>query len=612
MKRHQRSLFTLGGILLVTVGLFNSCQAYRPTGAGKTSTLGNPVREEKTGFAVSKYTDVQSLSVCIKELILTTVGGEVVTVPYLPVKEMPIPMNGLELGSLDVPFGQYTKISLELADSCGSGRSVLIRNSQGTFTSNANISLKFSGNEFVGTAAHKIVLNIKTLTANLSEVSSNSNVAMVAEGSSDNYHSLTCGIQSDINQVAFCEPFDQASPVVSRSGQLNSSVWNVSRRGMNNQGQGALGTWLSSTLNACGTLQAAQAGSDLVICNGQLRESVRDPGSYLSLKMSPNQPFDFAGRTGTIALDVTNDTSGSTGVWPEIWITDQASPGYQQFFSNPTNPRNGVMLRLSASIQPFIGANFPGCPTDGNERWMVDAAVLTKNYAPSNINVVGLGCVTKSSGPNGGMNHIELRVSQNQIDVWATDAGSPILKKIAMIQNLNLPFTRGYLTLSDTHNAAGAGPRPDHASHTFAWDNIAFDGPVIARDLAFNVLDNNEVRGAGEVNLGWETSAAAPAQLDTLPLSANDIAAARASGKSPVLTFNAFMWNVPVTQIQYSVNGTVLTGTLPVPPASYETYSVDFAVPVSALQPGPQRVSIWADGVLILSNIDIRLPGAGQ
>src|SRR4029077_12530049 len=104
-----------------------------------------------------------------------------------------------------------------------------------------------------------------------------------------------------------------------------------------------------------------------------------------------------------------------------------------------------------------------------------------------------LDCVTEDpAGPNGGFNHVELRISQSQIDVYATDAGTTTpLKHIASITGANLTFTKGVVWIDDSHYNAdkGAPARPSQRVHTFAWDNVAFDGPLLARDLSFDVLD---------------------------------------------------------------------------------------------------------------------------
>ena len=38
------------------------------------------------------------------------------------------------------------------------------------------------------------------------------------------------------------------------------------------------------------------------------------------------QPFDFAGRTGVVAFDVSDNTQGAHAAWPSFALTDQPVP----------------------------------------------------------------------------------------------------------------------------------------------------------------------------------------------------------------------------------------------------------------------------------------------
>ncbi len=97
-----------------------------------------------------------------------------------------------------------------------------------------------------------------------------------------------------------------------------------------------------------------------------------------------------------------------------------------------------------------------------------------------------------SSPDNSGItNHVELKISQNQIDVHATDAGvAPSPATLAVINNANLSFTRGLIWLEDVHynaDKAESGPNvPSQKQHTFVWDNVAFDGPFTYRDFSYD------------------------------------------------------------------------------------------------------------------------------
>ena len=70
----------------------------------------------------------------------------------------------------------------------------------------------------------------------------------------------------------------------------------------------------------------------------------------------------------------------------------------------------------------------------------------------------------------------------------------PVLKQISSYTNANLSLTTRDHAGEDVHNNAkrGADPStgtPNLANHTFAWDNIGFDGPATYRDISLDVLD---------------------------------------------------------------------------------------------------------------------------
>jgi hypothetical protein len=132
-----------------------------------------------------------------------------------------------------------------------------------------------------------------------------------------------CGL----NLAAFCDTFDQPAGTGNRSGQLNGTLWGVSRTtGDTNLGQGLYDAWSPVQLQGCSGTPVVVPENDIIVCNGQLREASNDNHSVTSLAMYPKQPFDFAGRTGTVTFDVSNDTHGTHAAWPEFWMTDQPVP----------------------------------------------------------------------------------------------------------------------------------------------------------------------------------------------------------------------------------------------------------------------------------------------
>jgi len=430
--------------------------------------------------------------------------------------------------------------------------------------------------------------------------------------------------------AAFCETFDQPAGIGNRSGDLNGTLWGVSRLlGAVNSGQGQFYDVIPTIMQKCGQNVQAQPPNDVAICNGQLVESQSDQGGVTSISMYPKQPFDIAGRTGTIAFDVSDDSHGNHRVWPELWYTDQPVPTpFVHFSSLQSTPRNGFGIRFAGSCPPGdLACRFNlGCPNFlVNDRVVtVDSAVVVNNYVsndsftdsspvPATISVQHLGCVKASSGP-GDMNHFELRVSQNEIDVYGADAGSTTLRQIAAITNAPLTLTRGLVWLEDVHYN-GNKDGPDQGTHTFTWDNVAFDGPVLPRDLAFDVLEALTPVGPnypGVLNLGWPVGIT---DADALTLTVPGVSnIAQAAGA--ILTFNYSTTN-PIT-ISYRVNnGAWHDQAWPFGPCYTQNGAVScgektIAVPVSLseVQPGANTIQFKGSDFTAVANVDLVLLGA--
>src|SRR5262249_8093934 len=220
-----------------------------------------------------------------------------------------------------------------------------------------------------------------------------------------------------------------------RTGDLDPNVWGVSRLlapGLHNP-NGANAS-APTQLVGCDGVIVVSPPHDVMICNGQLREAVNDNTNVTVLAMYPKQPFDFAGRTGTISFDVSNDTQGGHAAWPEFWITDTPVPApFSHFNSWISFPKNGFGIRFAANGE--IGSRWL-CPNGNNldkRRFTVDSAVVSRNYNYEDVVWNGtafaypsatgmklniLDCVVMSPGPNGPLNHVEVRVAQNLLEVW--------------------------------------------------------------------------------------------------------------------------------------------------------------------------------------------------
>lgn len=436
-----------------------------------------------------------------------------------------------------------------------------------------------------------------------------------------------CGMQTATGPLAFCETFDRPSTPFNRSGQLDGLVWGVSRS-LTQPNLGRPWPWATGQLNACGNLMTVTSSNDIQICNGQLRQATKDNmdqgagGSPSAMTLYPKQQFDFSGRVGTVAFDVSNDTAGMHAAWPEFWMSDHPVPApFNHFGSWLQVPANGFGIRFGAMARPN---EYGACGSVENSyRFTVDSAVIVRDWIlddtglcdsagacrRSNMNVEIKGCVRSPNGPNDGLNHIELKVSQNQIDVYATDAGttSP-LKLIAVITNANLSFSRGFVWLEDVHYNAEKGDesKPLQISHTFAWDNVAFDGPLVARERSLDVLESKIPTPGGQY-LGWSTTPQQPARLETIAIPAADILAARTGA----LLFNFYHYDAPRT-FTYKINGVTYNATWPYPERQgFTARTISLPVPLTALKMGANQIEINADVGMEVTNVSISLQGAG-
>jgi hypothetical protein len=428
--------------------------------------------------------------------------------------------------------------------------------------------------------------------------------------------------------VVFCDTFDNKNPgIPSRTGDLNPNLWGVSRATGNlNFGVGQYNGWAATTqLQTCNGTITVSPPNDIMLCNGQLHEASNDnptgvfeAGTVTTLAMYPKQPFDFAGRTGTVSFDVSNDTQGIHAAWPEFWITDLPVPTpFSHFLTWVALPQNGLGIRFDSFVDQTGTAN--SCPQGGgNSGYIgVGSAIIVRNYvgddfdnAGHSVTIQGFDCV-KQPTQFGQLNHYEIKVSQSRIDVYGTDAytpGStiPTLKHLAVIPNANLTFTRGLVWLEDVHyNADKANinsPSTSQRQHTFVWDNLAFDGPFTYRDFSYDALDAGQVDTASStVDLGKFSAANQAASWNVLSLPANPQATA-------VRVLFNFWEETASTVLNVTVNGHAHPTPWPYPDTqtfTWRTFAV--TIPNTDLVSGTNVVQLGSDQAMVTSNVNIVL-----
>jgi hypothetical protein len=193
-------------------------------------------------------------------------------------------------------------------------------------------------------------------------------------------------------------------------------------------------------------IDTALQQSTIAVASGRLHINAGEQ-NYGDSAVRVNQPFDFAGRSGTITFDVnTNQADG----WAEIALSELPYP-YVSFASDNTFgpfPQEGILLQFRGSL---------GC-------------VSLKVYRQGAQTADAYNCGDYGVKTNAAvLNHVVMQISTSQITV-RTDG-----HKVAF--PVSLGFSRGYLYLiSHNHATMKYANQPTWDTQ---WDNLSFDGPVI-------------------------------------------------------------------------------------------------------------------------------------
>jgi hypothetical protein len=420
-----------------------------------------------------------------------------------------------------------------------------------------------------------------------------------------NSGAAACGIAD----AAFCETFDSAQNGGTQTGDLDPRLWGVSRVADMNPPGILNGLVPSHNLCAGGGVNAdgiavgaaTPAPDDVQICNGQLLESVNDGGSVANLNIYPKQPFNFEGRTGTVAFDVSANSSGTHGAWPEFAITDEPVPGV----------RRSISFGTPAHAQNSVGFTLDGGCLGQPDSTGVGVVFFTVDGDYQEIQGARPNCITQ--GSQAAMNHIEVRVSTTHIEVWGTDAGSTKLKQLS-VDDIpgGLAFAQGLVWMDDVHYNARKAIEPCECGtqydHTFAWDNLGFDGPKTYRDLGFDVPYANQpggtsAHGDSEINLGYlvgtgpRSLAVTDVHWDQTP-------------KAAKVVFNAYNFDAPWTSV--SVNGhTPVRLDWRSTDASWAWRSMSIAVPISDVVAGRNTLTFASGSAsTTVSNVSLILVAA--
>lgn len=318
---------------------------------------------------------------------------------------------------------------------------------------------------------------------------------------------------------------------------------------------------------------------DARVCNGQYVESQNDGGAITGITSYPKQPFNFTGRTGTVVFDVSGDGTGTHGAWPEFTITDEPVPGIRSS-NSPGNPPRA---------QNEVGIRFDGCGGQATDQTGPGQIYYTIGGVYGEVNSGTHGCVTK--GHPTAMNHVKVEVSTTHIRVSMSDGGGTVMHVVADENLPTLGFSQGLVWLNDMHYNARKAVEPGETGtqfdHSFAWDNLGFDGPKTYRDLGFDVPYANVVGGTSaegdtmvsegyHVPYGPTTLTVTGVRWDQTPTKAKVVFNRSANGDDPA-------------SVDVSINGHPYVSSAVLP--SWEDTSTSIEVPVADVVAGTNTLT---------------------
>ena len=199
---------------------------------------------------------------------------------------------------------------------------------------------------------------------------------------------------------------------------------------------------------------------------------------------------------------------------------------------------------------------------------------MTVNYVEQDLNLDNdNGCVAYSTIETG-MDHFKIQISASAIDVYGESYNGSCYRRCwprpsgATGGNPALPLTRGLTWMEDVHYNAdkfssfpgGDGGVYHQALNSFEWDNFGFDGPVLPRDVAYDVPDNTvagptQTSGYGSTDTGYPSKQLGyliPEWPQTKTFTVQGVTTANATGALVVFTGSPWAGGGP---IQVSLNG---------------------------------------------------------
>jgi hypothetical protein len=289
---------------------------------------------------------------------------------------------------------------------------------------------------------------------------------------------------------AFCETFETGPAAGGgRSGELDPAHWSVARgqpyASANFDDAIRVGPALIGACRAGLSNTRVLPDADVLVCDPTPAIPTRHAlataaeQNYGLATYRIRQPFDFAGRTGTIKLDI-DLSNNSLGGWPALVIAEDPSPAPSfDWQERGSGPRNGVEVEFDGGW----------CSTPHT----LEASVYTFRDYVQTSDIASFDCQTlhATTTPDA-LNHVEIYLTQSRLEVWSSDASPdgvtfPNLH-LLWAGDVTLPFSRGYVSLALRNHATLKYWLGSAASVRF--DNVGFDGPAVTGWREYSAPDS--------------------------------------------------------------------------------------------------------------------------
>ncbi len=288
---------------------------------------------------------------------------------------------------------------------------------------------------------------------------------------------------------AFCDTFESGPSAGGRSGELDPTRWSVARGAPYNSANFddafRVGPALIGACRADLSNTRVLPDADVLVCDPTATIPSRHAlataaaQNYGLSTYRVRQPFDFAGRTGTVKLDMDLSNNGLGG-WPALIIAQDPSPAPSfDWQERGSGPRNGIEIEFGTGW----------CNTPHT----LETIVYTFSDYVQTAHVPSFDCaIPHATTAPGALNHVEISLTQTHVEVWASDTSPDGVSfpnlKLLWAGDVALAFSRGYVSLALRNHATQKYWLGSAA--TVRFDNVGFDGPVVTGWREYSAPDS--------------------------------------------------------------------------------------------------------------------------